>query len=59
LLEGAPDALRLRALAAALFLFLSAKKLVIRTDKLRAEAALRVCTCIQLNTQDLVKKNYI
>jgi hypothetical protein len=38
LLDGAPDALRFRAFAAALFSFLSAKKLVIRADKSRARS---------------------
>jgi hypothetical protein len=38
LLDGTPDALRFRALAAALLAFLSAKKLVIWADKARARS---------------------
>jgi hypothetical protein len=38
LLDDAPDAPRLRALAATLFSFLSARKLVIPADKLRARS---------------------
>jgi hypothetical protein len=38
LLDGAPDALRFRSLAATLLAFLSAKKLVIRADKARARS---------------------
>jgi hypothetical protein len=37
-LDAAPDALRFRAFAAALFSFLSAEKLVIRADKLWARS---------------------
>jgi hypothetical protein len=36
LLDGAPDALCFRAFDAALFSFLSARKLIIQADKLRA-----------------------